>query len=125
MVGNESKRVGGRAKEWVGGAALVAFAVPVLGILMGGIYYIPASVITRDRDPWFTVLLGVGLATSVVAIGVVAHVPWSRTWVACFCAWAILLVCRAFQKMNNLDRFGPLHMMTVMLFYMFCIAGHP
>ena len=39
-------------------------ALPVLGILMGGVYSVPLMKLTRQRDPWLTISLCGALAIS-------------------------------------------------------------
>jgi hypothetical protein len=48
--------------------------------LLGGIYPLAAWKLTREREPWCTLCLGVGLAVTVFGIGYLAGAPapWSR-----------------------------------------------
>jgi hypothetical protein len=43
--------------------------VPFLGVLFGGIYSVPAILLSRGRDPWLSVLLLSGLALTVFGAG--------------------------------------------------------
>jgi hypothetical protein len=59
-------------------ALVIIVGVPVVGILMGGAYSLPAMTITKGRDPWLTMLLAVGLSITVLGIGIVAREPWAH-----------------------------------------------
>jgi len=102
-------------------ALIVLIAVPVLGVLMGGVYSVPAMRVTSCRDPWLTILLGVGLSVTVGAIGFAFDLMLLLIVGAWTCAWVLLLVRRYFGKLDhNLERFGLIHAVT--LVGMFCLA---
>lgn len=89
-------------------------AVPVLGVLMGGIYSLPAMRLTNCREPWFTVLLGIGLSVTVLAIGFACGLALPVILIAWICACVLLLVRRFLGKLDhNLERFGLVHAVTL------------
>ena len=89
---------------------IVLIAVPVLGILMGGVYSVPAMRVTNCRDPWFTMLLAAGLSVTIVAIAIGCGLAVPLTLIAWACACAGLLVRRSFGKLDhNIERFGLIH----------------
>jgi hypothetical protein len=100
---------------------IVPIAVLVLGVLMGGMYSVPAMRVTSCRDPWLTILLGVGLSVTVGALGFAFGLTFLLivgTWIF---AWALLLVRRFFGKLDhNLERFGLVHAAT--LVGVFCLG---
>lgn len=90
---------------------LVLVAGPVLGLLLGGVYSLPALWITKEREPWLSGLLSVGLALTVFGLGCLAHTPircsaW--TWAFTIC---LLQLARAFYGGlgHSLERFGIVH----------------
>ena len=62
-------------------ALMMIVGVPVIGVLMGGIYSLPAMKVTDERDPWLTTLLACGLAITVFGIGFITGTPmaWSAS----------------------------------------------
>ncbi len=98
-------------------ALLIAVAAPLLGVLMGGVYAWPAIGVTRGRDPWLTLLLAVGLATTVFGVGAIAGQPAGRLGVVLASAMAGLVAMRAlFGSFDrNLERFGVVHTSTLLL----------
>ena len=106
---------------------IIALAVPLLGILLGGVYSYPAMRLTKERDPWLTLLLGVGLAITVFGIGYAAHAPLLyivSVWLA-----SLLLLVLARAAFGNLghsfERFGMVHMATLLImFWVFFFTRH-
>ncbi len=102
---------------------VVVFGVPVVGLLMGGVYSIPASRLTGARDPWLTVLLGLGLGVTVVGGGTLMSggVPL-RGGSASALAWvfagsiALLLAARRVYGHlgHSVERFGLVHAATLL-----------
>lgn len=96
---------------------LILFAVPVLGVLLGGIYSIPAMKITNERDPWLTLLLVLGLGCTVFGIGFLGGTPfiWSLAVFALGIILALLARWLHGSLGHNLERFGMVHMLVLML----------
>ncbi len=96
---------------------MIIVGVPVLGVLMGGIYSLPAMKATDERDPWLTILLVCGLAFTVFGIGFFTGTPmaWSA---ALFGLGLLLLLCARMlygSLGHNMERFGMVHMLVLML----------
>jgi hypothetical protein len=96
--------------ERIRNALVFMVALPVLGLLMGGVYTIPAMRVTSCREPWYTLLLGVGLSVTVVAIGAACKLTWPLLGGAWICACVVLALRRSLGKLDhNLERFGLVH----------------
>jgi len=102
-------------KEFV----LIALVFPLLGILMGGIYSYPAMRLTKERDPWLTLLLGVGLAITVFGVGYAAHTPPIYLVSVWLVSVLLLLLARAaFGNLgHSFERFGMVHMATLFILF--------
>lgn len=101
-------------------ALMVLIAVPVLGVLMGGVYSLPAMRVTNCREPWYTMSLAMGLSVTVVAIGLACGLGFPLTLIAWLCACVALLVRRSFGKLDhNVERFGFIHAMTLVGMFWF------
>ena len=93
---------------------VILIAVPVLGVLLGGIYSLPAMRITKCREPIYTALLGVGLAVTVFSIGFAAKLPVTYVVVAYSISLVMLSIRRAFGPLDhNVERFGIIHALTL------------
>lgn len=64
MCATESK-----AAKVLENLAVFGFDVPVVGLLMGGIYSMPAMRVCKDREPWLSMSLSIGLAITVFGLG--------------------------------------------------------
>jgi len=101
-------------------------AFPVVGLLLGGIYFVPARRLSGGREPWFTVLLGAGLAATVFGIGYLSQtriVFSSAVWLASI---ALLLVERRIHGSldGNLERFGHTHAIAlVVTFFLAAVSA--
>jgi hypothetical protein len=83
-------------------------------LLFGGIYWFPAGHVTRGRDPWFTGLLGLGLTVTVLLVGILSGPFTPRLGLAIAGAWCLLLLRRALGPLDhNLERFAPVHVLTL------------
>ena len=92
---------------------VILIAVPVLGVLLGGVYSLPAMWITKCREPAYTALLGVGLAVTVFSIGLVAKLPVAHVVLAYSISLVMLSIRRAFGPLDhNVERFGMIHALT-------------
>lgn len=108
-------------KQFLNFFAILVIALPVLGILMGGIYSWPAMRLTKCRDPLYTILLGVGLSITVIGIGALSHLSFFKIAGTWFFAIALLTIRRRFGKLDhNLERFGFIH--AFVLIGMICLV---
>jgi hypothetical protein len=105
--------LGARARE----ALLLFVALPVVGVLFGGIYSVPAIKLSRGRDPWLSVLLLSGLALTVFGTGFLLRIPAARLGgVYMVVSVALFAVRRAFGGLErNLERFGIVHLLALLL----------
>lgn len=55
------------SKQQIETAVLLIFGLPILGIMLGGIYSVPAMKVTGEKDPWLTLLLILSLGCRVLA----------------------------------------------------------
>ncbi|MCW1883793.1 hypothetical protein OKA04_03575 [Luteolibacter flavescens] len=99
------------SKKLIENAVIVIFALPMLGIVLGGIYSIPAMKVTREKDPWLTLLLILGLGCTALGIGFSTNTPlvWSAAlWIF---GIVLLLVSRRLHGSlrHHLERFGVVH----------------
>ncbi|WP_437530988.1 hypothetical protein WME79_00795 [Sorangium sp. So ce726] len=104
---------GDRARE----ALLLCLGVPFLGILFGGVYSVPAILLSRGRDPWLSVLLLSGLALTVFGVGSLLRIPAGHLGgVYVVVAVAFFVVRRAFGGLErNLEHFGVVHLFALVL----------
>lgn len=93
------------------------FVLPVLGILFGGVYSIPASYLTKDRDPWFTMLLACGLGMTSFGIGLLAQAPLLLPLGVWGVGLVLLLIAHSVHGGlgHNLEHFGFVHVATLLL----------
>ena len=98
-------------KDHIENALLGIFAFPILGLMLGGIYSIPAMKITRERDPWLTLALILGLSVTVFGVGSLLRTP--IMWIVILWLGGIVLLLAARQLHgslgHNLERFGIVH----------------
>ncbi len=92
----------------------LVIGVPVVGILMGGMYSLPAMRVTGSRDPAYTILLGAGLSVTVIGIGMAADLSLPLVSAAWFFTMLVLTTRRLFGKLDhNVERFGMVHALTL------------
>jgi hypothetical protein len=91
--------------------ALYGIGVPVVGLLMGGIYSMPAMRLCKGREPWLSVLLSFGLAITVFGLGYLGETPVLFSVGAWGFSVVLLLVARRLYGTldGNLERFGLVH----------------
>ena len=104
-------------------ALMILVGVPVLGILMGGVYSLPAMHFTKGRDPWLTRLLAVGLAITVFGIGLPFQTPLLYSGLLYLVSIGLLLLKRAMDGNlgSNLERFGLVHAVVFMLAWLLAV----
>ena len=87
----------------------------VVGILMGGIYSLPAMKVTSSKEPWFTLLLSFGLTITVMAIGLLFFQSNIHVIYAILAANIPLIIRRFFGQLDhNAERFGLVHAISLL-----------
>jgi hypothetical protein len=99
--------------------AMVVFGVglPVVGLLMGGVYSVPAMSLCKGREPWLSALLSLGLGITLFGVGYLGETPMLRSIGAWGLSVMLLLVARRLYGNldDNLERFGLVHAMVLMI----------
>ena len=86
----------------------------IVGLLMGGIYSLPAMRITNSTDPWLTILLGTGLTITVTTVGLLLFTSCFHVIYAVLIANALLIIRRFFGKLDhNAEHFGFIHALSL------------
>ncbi len=96
---------------------MILLGVPVLGILLGGVYSLPAMRVTKERDPWFTLLLAGGLGITIFGIGLPTHTPLLYSAALWLLSIVLLLLRHAAyggKLGHNIERFGLVHAVTLL-----------
>jgi hypothetical protein len=96
-------------------AAGIVLAIPVLGVLLGGVYSLPAGYLTNERDPWYTLLLACGLAVTTFGVGLLAGVPFLILLGVWGVSLVLFLLARWVFGDLGIERFGMVHAATLML----------
>lgn len=96
---------------------LIALVLPILGLIMGGIYLFPAVWLTKGREPWLTLLLAIALACTTLGFGLAVCLPLGvllPIWAVCM---LLLLGIRSlFGGLDrHVERFGFVHMAAVVI----------
>lgn len=104
-------RAESKASKVLENLALFGVGVPVVGLLMGGIYSMPAMRVCKGREPWLSVSLSIGLAITVFGLGYLADTPILFSSAAWGFSVILLLVARRLHGTldGNLERFGLVH----------------
>lgn len=98
----------GRVGEWL---VTYGIGVPVVGLLMGGLYSLPAMRLCKGREPWLTGTLAAALAVTVFGLGLLMEVPPALL----AGLWGVSLLLLFAQRRlhgsldGNLERFGLVH----------------
>jgi len=92
-------------------AVVFGVGLPVVGLLMGGIYSVPAISLCKGREPWLSVLLSFGLAVTIFGLGHLGATPIIFSTGAWGFSVMLLLVARRLcgNLDDNLERFGLVH----------------
>ena len=86
----------------------------VVGILMGGVYSLPAMKVTGSKEPWFTLLLSFGLTLTVTVIGLLFFKTDMHIVYAVLAANILLIIRRCFGRLDhNAERFGLIHAISL------------
>lgn len=125
MVRRSNPKQSGRSS--CGQTLLLALLLPVLGFFLGAAYSFPAIWITKGREPWLTLLLGIALACTVVAVGCAVGSPlWILAFVWIFCMLLLLGLRALFGGLDrNVERFGFVHMAAVVILLWVPILTRP
>ena len=91
--------------------ALYGVGVPVVGLLMGGIYSVPAMRVCKGREPWLSVSSSIGLAITVFGLVYLTDTPILFSSGAWAFSVILLLIARRLHGTldGNLERFGLVH----------------
>ena len=105
---------------------MILLGVPVLYIIYGGVYSLPAMRVTKERDPWLTLLLAGGLAITVFGIGVPTHTPPLYLGALWLGSIVLLMFRRAScgSLGHNLERFGLVHAATLLATMLLIMLRH-
>jgi len=107
--------------------AVFGVAVPVVGLLMGGIYSMPAMHVCKGREPCLSVLLSIGLAITVLGLGYLADTPIAFSVGGWGFSLVLLHAARRFHGTldGNLERFGLVHAAALMTaLVLAALTGH-
>ena len=102
---------------------IVGLAAPVVGLLMGGIYSMPAMRLCKGREPWLSALLACGLALTVFGIGYLVETPILFSTGGWILSVVLLLVARRLHGAldGNLERFGLVHAPALMVAFVLAV----
>ncbi len=94
---------------------LLVIAAPIIGILLGGVYSIPALKITKEREPFLSGLLIGGLAITVFGIGHPLHAPFTYLLGVWLFTLLLLVLARLVYGSlgHSLERFGLVHVAAI------------
>ena len=93
---------------------IYVFGFIIVGLFMGGIYSLPAMRLTKETDPWLTILLGIGLTVTVSTMGMMVFTSWLHVLYAVLTANTLLIIRRCLGKLdNNVERFGMIHALSL------------
>lgn len=107
--------------------AVLGIAVPVVGLLMGGIYSVPAMRVCKGREPWLSASLSIGLAITVFGFGYLTDTPILLSIGAWGLSLVLLLVARRLHGTldGNVERFGLVHAAALLVaFALAALTAH-
>jgi hypothetical protein len=107
-------------------AVVYGVGLPVVGVLMGGIYSVPAISLCKGREPWLSVLLTFGLAATSFGLGYLGETPVLFSAGGWIFSVTLLLVARRLHGNldDNLERFGLVHAVSLMIAVVLATVGH-
>jgi hypothetical protein len=99
--------------------AVYGIAVPVLGLLMGGIYSMPAMHLCKGREPWLSLSLSLGLAVTVFGLGYLGDTPVILSAAGWGLSVILLLLARRLYGSldGKLERFGLVHASALLIVF--------
>lgn len=106
---------------------MAGVGIPLLGVLMGGVYSWPAIALCKGREPCLTGSLAAGLAVTVFGLGHLLELPLRY----CGAVWAAsILLLLAARRLHgsldgNLERFGLVHAPTLMAMLLLSLLSGP
>jgi hypothetical protein len=117
MGDTSTGRAAGRGGQLAGTVVSLVVAIPVVGFLMGGVYWLPACHVTGGREPHLTCLLALGLAVTLFAIGLPSGVAPSTLGAAWLVCLLLLLLSRRLRGdlSHDVERFFPAHFAALLL----------
>lgn len=107
-------------------ALIILIGMPIMGLLFGGIYSLPVIYLTKEKEPWLSLLLSFGLAITVLGMGFLGQVPLSYL----VCVWLFTIIClfiarKIFGSLgHNLERFGMVHSLALLLTFLIITLCH-
>ena len=103
--------------------AALGIGVPVVGLLMGGIYSMPAMHVCKGREPWLSVSLSIGLAITVFGLGYLTDTLILFSVGAWGFSVILLLVARRLYGTldGNLERFGLVHAAALLIAFVLAL----
>ena len=116
-----------KASKVLENAAVFGIGVPVVGLLMGGIYSLPAMRVCKGREPWLSVSLSIGLAITVFGLGHLSDTPILFSIGAWGFSVILLLIARRLYGTldGNVERFGLVHATALLIaFALATLAAH-
>jgi hypothetical protein len=111
------RRTESKAAKAMENFAVLGIAIPVVGLLMGGIYSLPAMHVCKGREPWLSASLSLGLAITVFGLGALSDTPLLFSLGAWSLSLILLLVARRLHGSldGNLERFGLVHATALLI----------
>lgn len=90
--------------------------LPIVLVLLGGLYSIPIMKVTKGREPALTVLIAIALAAMVGGIGFAAKTPASHSLVLASAVLGMLVLARKVYGSlgRNIEHFGMVHQLTLL-----------
>lgn len=89
---------------------LIGFvAIPVVMLFMGGILWFPIIALTKEREPWTSLLLACSLGVTVFGVGLSFSVPLILLASVIFVGLIALGLMRLTFGLGRLERYGIVH----------------
>jgi hypothetical protein len=98
------------------------FAGALFGVLLGGVYSLPAINIAKEREPWLSLLLSLGLAVTVFGLGCLLHTPLAYSVGVWVLTIGLLQLARLSFGLNP-EHFGFVHVAAVVITYCVSVAA--
>ncbi len=102
-------------QQFIENLFLIVFAIPFIGLFLGGVYSFPVLHLTKEREPWSTGLLALCLAVTVFGLGEAAALPiGSLIWIL-GAAVVVLLLMRILFGPMSVEHFSTAHIAALLL----------